>query len=339
MPAEEHHYRQAGVSAIEVIVVIIALAVVITLLLPSLTRARDNARGLTCQDRLRQLGEAANHYADDFNGRFFYHWPNFTTAPDGEPGTVAGWWYDSERAGKYITNADSRAKWFSPVANPAKENYTHLRELTGGVMVCPRYLEEDNRDEGPVPPRSYAMNFWASGVDFTPHVKKTTGQGNGITYTREADELDRLLLFTEAVIERGRGGAARVRQEDWFGVWGPPFERFAGARTLEGILTRPVGPGPMPNWYPDYNRHTPQNPENWPAPIGQANTVFADGHVAAIKSGDLYDVGARRSTYEVLWSPIDQKVDEEYINRGHRDPNRPIDLPPEQLAPAAPLQP
>lgn len=327
-------------------VIAVVVAIAIALALPALTQTRDTAQGMTCQDRLRQLAKAAHQYADDFNDRFFYHWPDLTTAPDGTQATVAGWWYDSERAGRYITNTDRRPKWFSPVANPAKENYTHLRELTGGVMVCPSYFEEDNRDEGPAPLRSYAMNFWASGIDLTPYVKKVTSHvmyapenGNGITFTREADELDRLLLFTEAITERGPGGVPHVRQEDWFGVWGPPFERFAGARTLKGIQSRPVGSGPMPTWYPDYNRHTPQNPQNWPAPIGQANTAFADGHVAAIKSDDLYDIRARRSTYQTLWSPIDQKVDEEYIDRGHRDLNRPMDVPPEYLAPTEPLQP
>ena len=43
--------------------------------------------------------------------------------------------------------------------------------------------------------------------------------------------------------------------------------------------------------------------------------VFADGHVDYYEARELFDAGTGRSTYKVLWSPDDQKVEIRELGR------------------------
>ncbi len=317
-------YRARGLTIWELIVTVVLVAVVIVLAMAAISRWRRAPRSTNCLDNLRQLAAAANQYADDFNERFFYHWGDLTTKPDGTPGKVAGWWYDSERAGRYITNADRRAKVL-PGYVKDKGPYGRLKELTGGIMVCPSFYEKDED----APPRSYAMNFWASGIDPGVYLTKASsdpflppGHTKGELFRRNSLQQDRLLLFTEGILEP-YADRPLVWQEDWYGLTLPPFYRFAGHRNAKGELLSEVDVGAfgkarsIQSWLVDYSRHTPPRPHGLAEPIGQVNMAFADGHVATLQSSDLY--APDRPTHKVLWSLIDPKVDEEYLNN---DPSR-----------------
>lgn len=57
-------------TLIELLVVIAIIAILASLLLPSLNRARDVAKGTRCVSNIKQMLLATIQYADDFNGQF-----------------------------------------------------------------------------------------------------------------------------------------------------------------------------------------------------------------------------------------------------------------------------
>jgi prepilin-type N-terminal cleavage/methylation domain-containing protein/prepilin-type processing-associated H-X9-DG protein len=70
MKGSARNFRRTGFSLIELLVVLSIVAILIGILLPTLTAARARARKVTCAAELRQIGLAVLMYRDEFNGVF-----------------------------------------------------------------------------------------------------------------------------------------------------------------------------------------------------------------------------------------------------------------------------
>ena len=110
------HY---GFTLVELLVVIGIIALLISILMPALNRAREQARAVQCGDHIKQLLNALHMYVSE----------NRQTLPPANPGgvTLVGWMYDPTRpltGGKHL---------------PEDVQYGHLYRYVNdyGVWHCP----------------------------------------------------------------------------------------------------------------------------------------------------------------------------------------------------------
>jgi prepilin-type N-terminal cleavage/methylation domain-containing protein/prepilin-type processing-associated H-X9-DG protein len=125
---------QRAFTLIELLVVVSIIALLISILLPSLRKAREQSRTVVCMSNLKQVGNAFAFYGDEYRQQ-----PPPNRRP---PGTRpefrdSDWWYYSHMVPRYIP--------------PDKRSGTNA--AFGGVFRCP---------SDPVAGRAYAMNIFAS---------------------------------------------------------------------------------------------------------------------------------------------------------------------------------
>lgn len=88
MKAQKTNLKRAGLwcggkayfTLIELLVVIAIIAILASMLLPALGRARDMARSVECKNTLKQQGMWTSLYADSFNGYFVPAWASLGTS-------------------------------------------------------------------------------------------------------------------------------------------------------------------------------------------------------------------------------------------------------------------
>jgi prepilin-type processing-associated H-X9-DG protein/prepilin-type N-terminal cleavage/methylation domain-containing protein len=254
-----------GFTLVELLVVIGIIVVLIALLLPALSRAREQAKLIECASNMRQLATGLQGYASANKQRF----PPNVSFPS--PGIF---WYEQDRIGRHV----------SYTSTPGSS-------LPGGIFVCP----SDNNSR-----LSYSMNVWASSAVDPSILSLTPAQGR--LWSPCSNKGSKLALLLETWSSAGnavagfgsppycgsRGSAAGLR---WGG--GP------------GITpTFPAGRWGRVNCELSFVRHRRPNPLlGNTTPVGRVNIAFCDGHVESFTNGQLADPITGQSTNAALWAP------------------------------------
>jgi len=101
-----------GFTLIELLVVVAIIALLVSMLLPSLTRARMQAERVKCASNLRQVGVAVNLYAVQYNEYPLAYLPvKVNQIVDGDP--IRGNWFTFYGQGHYWTQLLKEGRYIS----------------------------------------------------------------------------------------------------------------------------------------------------------------------------------------------------------------------------------
>lgn len=142
-PLSRHHRSDAasrGFTLIELLVVIAIIALLVSILLPGMAAARDTARTVKCASNLRQMGIAAQAYANGNKGLFSSGvWDNRSLRSWG--GLEQAGWVADYRNGEYLIPGNAMCPT-SPAQSSSVLNQGKLREEQPWETVSAEKVDE-----------------------------------------------------------------------------------------------------------------------------------------------------------------------------------------------------
>ena len=275
-----------GFTLVELLVVIGIIALLISILLPTLSRARESAKSLVCLSNLRQIGTGLNLYANDFKQTLPYGYWN--------GGTVPGGGYDGVRADEWsnllLSHLDDTAAGAGYV-----DNANYAGALTRDMMRCPSAIMGN------------ALTQYGAHPRLMPNLQDADGSTTG-RYLQPrkigtiAESANTLLIADASLVQDVGGGAtwgaaATLWRLDWieptfYGLFNEPWMLEDTAEHLTGFFDRNVAGGTnedgvgQNNWGTLRFRHG--GGDNKDFRNVSCNILYADGHAQGHKAqGEL----------------------------------------------------
>jgi prepilin-type N-terminal cleavage/methylation domain-containing protein/prepilin-type processing-associated H-X9-DG protein len=259
--------RRSAFTLVELLVVIGIIAVLIGILLPALSRAREASRVIKCSSNLRTIATAAMQYSIDSKGHFLPSviWRDAEAEP-------VDYWPHLLVARRYLPRQDIKLPndpiaFDSVLVCPSTIEFTTKDSLIDGVRRALSQVIEPPGGTKPVP-------FF---VDWSYGINGTTYANNAVNAYYPCTSISYGKLKTSPLKKRNR---ARKSAETVFmfdgkewNVWNSP----ATSPPAAIIRTRIAG------W-----RHG-QWRSNKPDTSGRVNVSFMDGHVETVIRSELPD--------------------------------------------------
>ncbi|MEE9296580.1 MAG: prepilin-type N-terminal cleavage/methylation domain-containing protein [Phycisphaerae bacterium] len=301
MPANQQH---RGFTLIELLVVISIIGLLMSILLPSLSRARKQARTVLCLAHLRELSHGWHMYADENNdislpGRFAKE-PGGTSNPAN--------WYDVGNGLKY------RPRWVATMGKQVgvfafnePSTSDDRQDYDSNVYQCPSaaaWIDE----------RNYAYGY---NHQFLGNARKTNGRFHNFPINRS-----RIRSFAGTVLGADcMGTAAGVprRERRSYSNQGTDFTELGNhgwtldPPRLTETSDRGTGDAGSPRTAVD------------PRHLGRANVVFCDGHAVSLTPEQLGYRTLSGGAYVDLQVVDDQPTNRLFSGSGRDDD--PPDLP------------
>ncbi len=239
--------KRKGFTLIELLVVVAIIALLISILLPSLGRARELSKRAVCAANVRGIGQSCKVYANDFNEQ----WPISAALKPGAGYTRLG------SVGKYIlgTGAVNTPPVMGPVADPSIGQCFWLL-VRGGSTTAKQFICPSSSDAPD--PKANPMSYFDFGDVASASVDRGAGNlsyGYQHPYGRFAVPSEGIDPSMPVAADKGRSGVTVL------GLW-------SGT---------PVPPTLLENWTPD----------NWKGANSSAhsegegqNVLFMDGHAS-----------------------------------------------------------
>jgi len=194
--------RAGGFTLIELLVVISIIALLIGILLPALSRARDAARAVEGRSSVRQVQIGYIGYADDHRGYLM-------------PG------YDTEARAKNRDGEEFR----SPAAHRYPWRLIPYLDWDWDVFYYDRPVPEDEYVRSVYP--SFGLNSWFLGGDDSQYGSSRTAlQQWGPFFARRIEDVrraDHLLVFADAFSTEGTFRTEGSLRNGYFRVTAPYF--------------------------------------------------------------------------------------------------------------------
>jgi prepilin-type N-terminal cleavage/methylation domain-containing protein len=254
-----------GFTLIELLVVVAIIGLLIAILLPSLSRAREQSKSTVCMSNLRQVGLGFYYYGEDHGG---HPPPNRSyggTAPEYRD---SDWWYYAHMVLKYV---------------PGRER-SQTNAAFSGVFRCP---------SDPEAGRAYSMNFFASdytGDDTIPYTRGTPFNPFKVEHPEQYLLVGEAHAIFDDALNPGLYGTRYIIGHDGSSI----YRKFR--KVVEEH--RPSGRGPFYG-YVDFSKH--RDTANFLLSDLHVQTFTLD----QIVQRDPADASKRISTLKVQWSPDD----------------------------------